>query len=33
MPQVAQQDYLHLQIVDVNNPTDAEKAEIRKHVA
>ena len=33
MQQVAQQDYLHLQIADVQSPTDAEKAEIKKHVA
>lgn len=33
MPQVAQQDYLKIQIADLANVTDAEKATIREKVS
>lgn len=33
MPQIAQQDYLKIQIEDLSNVTDAEKAIIREKVS
>lgn len=32
MPQIAQQDYLYIPIVDMSSPTDAEKLAIRERI-
>lgn len=33
MPQIAQQDYIYVEIADLAHLTDSEKAELRKHMA